>query len=202
MHSKRQMVAALAALAYARTVTARVLGVRRLTLCLIAATAMVATTLMPASAFGAATGAQSSGTNLLESGSKAAGATSGSTGAAGTGSTGAAGTGSTGGTAGSTGSTGSSTGGEEGEEGEEGGKTGSGEESSGLGSLPIVFGLVGAAVLIGAIAIFIVRDARRNAPVPEGALPGGTNRMSLVQARKRRAKAKAARQQRKRNRPN
>lgn len=94
----------------------------------------------------------------------------------------------------------------EGEEGTEAAKrtgtgTSSSEESNGFSSLPIIFGMGGAAVLIAAIAFFVVRDARRNAPVPEGALEGAATRMSPDQARKRRSKAKAVKQQRKRNRP-
>lgn len=58
-----------------------------------------------------------------------------------------------------------------------------------------------AIVLIAGIAIFIMRDARRSAPVPEGALAGGSTRLSPEHARKRRARAKASKQQRKRNRP-
>jgi len=94
----------------------------------------------------------------------------------------------------------------EGEEGTEASKskgtTGSSdEESNAFGSLPILFGMGGAAVLIAAIAIFVLRDARKNAPVPEGGIAGATTRMSPDQMRKRRSKAKAVKQQRKRNRP-
>jgi len=65
-------------------------------------------------------------------------------------------------------------------------------------TLVIVLGA--AVVLLSAIAFVIVRDARRVAPAGDGDLidvgaPGRT-----VRQRKRRAKAKAARQQRKRNR--
>jgi hypothetical protein len=63
-----------------------------------------------------------------------------------------------------------------------------------------VFGLGGAAALIGVIAAFIIHDARKNAPVPEGFFDSGSNAVSPDQARKRKAKAKAARKQRKRNR--
>jgi hypothetical protein len=153
-----------------------------LLLCLLAAAALGATAVVPSGALGASTatptsgtGTSAGGTNLLESG--------------GTGSSSAAG------------------GAEEegGEEGTEASKktatgTNSSEESSGFGSLPIIFGMGGAAVLIAAIALFILRDARRNAPVPEGALDAST-RMSAAQIRKRRSKAKAVKQQRKRNRP-
>jgi hypothetical protein len=160
---------------------------RQLLLCLLVAAALGATAVVPSGALGASTatggtgtasggtGTSAGGTNLLESG--------------GTGSSSAAG------------------GAEEegGEEGTEASKktatgTSSSEESSGFGSLPIIFGMGGAAVLIAAIAVFILRDARRNAPVPEGALDAST-RMSAAQIRKRRAKAKAVKQQRKRNRP-
>jgi hypothetical protein len=94
----------------------------------------------------------------------------------------------------------------EGEEGTEASKrtgtgTSSSEESNGFSSLPIIFGMGGAAVLIAAIAFFVLRDAHRNAPVPEGALDGSATRISPAQVRKRRSKAKAVKQQRKRNRP-
>lgn len=94
----------------------------------------------------------------------------------------------------------------EGEEGTEASKSNgatgsSSEESNAFGSLPIIFGMGGAAVLIAGIAIFVIRDARRNAPVPEGALTDGSTRMSQAQMRKRRSKAKAVKEQRKRNRP-
>lgn len=79
--------------------------------------------------------------------------------------------------------------------------TGSSAESSSFTSLPVIGGMAAAALLIAGIAYFITRDARRNAPVPEGALANASARMSPDHARKRRAKAKAAKQQRKRNRP-
>lgn len=66
----------------------------------------------------------------------------------------------------------------------------------------LVLGLVAAAVLIGGIAFLIMRDAHRVAPVPDGQV-GGMGRSArdpAVTMRKRRAKAKAARRQRKRNR--
>ena len=56
-------------------------------------------------------------------------------------------------------------------------------------------------LLLGGIAFFIVRDARSVAPAGDGL--GGTGNAAqerAVRHRKRRAKAKAARQQRKRNR--
>jgi hypothetical protein len=66
----------------------------------------------------------------------------------------------------------------------------------------LVLGLIAAAVLIGGIAFLIMRDAHRVAPVPEGQLTGVGRpaRDPAVTMRKRRAKAKAARAQRKRNR--
>jgi hypothetical protein len=72
--------------------------------------------------------------------------------------------------------------------------------SSGASTSTILLtgGLVAIAVL-GGIAFFIFRDARSVAPVSEGPL-GGSARNSAAQMRKRRAKAKAARRQRKRNR--
>ncbi|MGH2833052.1 MAG: hypothetical protein ACRDK2_09780, partial [Solirubrobacteraceae bacterium] len=59
-------------------------------------------------------------------------------------------------------------------------------------------GLVAAAVLLG-IAFFILRDARRVAPVSDAWL-ADASRTSAARMRKRRAKAKAAKRQRKRNR--
>lgn len=72
------------------------------------------------------------------------------------------------------------------------------EEPGSLSALPVIF--VGAALLLLAIAAYIVRDARRHAPVVEGVIDGASKAIRAAQARKRRAKAKAARQQRKRNR--
>jgi cobalamin biosynthesis Mg chelatase CobN len=63
--------------------------------------------------------------------------------------------------------------------------------------LPIF--IVGA-VLLGGIAFFIVRDARGVAPVVDGFGNAGSAQERAARLRKRRAKAKAARQQRKRNR--
>jgi hypothetical protein len=66
----------------------------------------------------------------------------------------------------------------------------------------LIFAATGAAVLLlSAIAVVIVRDARRVAPAgdPE-AIERGLARDSAARLRRRRAKAKAARQQRKRNR--
>jgi hypothetical protein len=66
----------------------------------------------------------------------------------------------------------------------------------------LLLGLIAAGVLIGGIAFLIMRDAHRVAPVPEGQLTGVGRpaRDPAVTMRKRRAKAKAARAQRKRNR--
>jgi hypothetical protein len=114
------------------------------------------------------------------------------------------------GTSGTTGGTASTPAGGEEEEGAEGteaskktaaSRTSASEESGSFGSLPIIFGMGGAAILIGAIATFIVRDARRSAPVPEGGISNASTRMSAHQLRKRRSKAKAVKQQRKKNRP-
>ncbi len=59
----------------------------------------------------------------------------------------------------------------------------------------------GAAVLLlMTVAFVIVRDARRVAPVGDGEMVDATPQRSEVAMRKRRAKAKAARKQRKRNR--
>jgi hypothetical protein len=69
-------------------------------------------------------------------------------------------------------------------------------------SRTVIIAALGAAVaLLIAIAFVIVRDARRVAPVGEGPMgEGGDPRRSAAELRKRRARAKAARQQRKRNR--
>ncbi len=63
----------------------------------------------------------------------------------------------------------------------------------------MIFALIAAGLLLGGVAFVIVRDARSRAPVVEGAITGGT-RNPEARLRKRRARAKAARQQRKRNR--
>lgn len=75
--------------------------------------------------------------------------------------------------------------------------TGSG--SSGVGSNTVYIALAGAIVLLIAIGWFIARDARKVAPVPERGrnTPSGRNPDRLARQRSR---AKAARQQRKRNR--
>jgi hypothetical protein len=61
--------------------------------------------------------------------------------------------------------------------------------------------LAAAAVLLGGIAFVIVRDARKVAPAGDpDAIERGSARDSAARLRRRRTKAKAARQQRKRNR--
>jgi hypothetical protein len=69
--------------------------------------------------------------------------------------------------------------------------------SSGSGTV-LILSLVAGGLLLGGIAFVIVRDARTAAPVVEGATSGSRN--SQTRMRKRRAKARAAKQQRKRNR--
>jgi H+/Cl- antiporter ClcA len=65
----------------------------------------------------------------------------------------------------------------------------------------IVLALVAAVLLLLAIAFVIVRDARKHAPEGDPQLTeAGASHDATVRLRKRRAKAKAARQQRKRNR--
>jgi hypothetical protein len=67
--------------------------------------------------------------------------------------------------------------------------------------LMLLLGVGAAVVLLGGIAFVIVRDARRVAPAGDAdSLERGSSRGSAGQLRRRRAKAKAARQQRKRNR--
>ena len=74
--------------------------------------------------------------------------------------------------------------------------------SSSSSSSVLILALVAAVALIGGIAFAILRDARRVAPVPEGRVSGmgRPGRDPAVTMRNRRAKAKAARRQRKRNR--
>ena len=65
----------------------------------------------------------------------------------------------------------------------------------------ILLALVAAVLLLSGIAFVIVRDARRVAPATEREMIQGSSASdTAVQLRKRRAKAKAARKQRKRNR--
>ena len=65
----------------------------------------------------------------------------------------------------------------------------------------ILLALAAAVLLLSGIAFVIVRDARRVAPATEREMIQGSSASdTAVQLRKRRAKAKAARKQRKRNR--
>lgn len=64
----------------------------------------------------------------------------------------------------------------------------------------ILFAMAAAVVLLSGIAFVIVRDARRVAPAADAeVIEARSSRDAAVMIRKRRAKAKAARQQRKRN---
>jgi hypothetical protein len=86
-------------------------------------------------------------------------------------------------------------------------------DDGGISTLQQVLIFGGAGLVLAAIAFFIVRDARRVAPVAErprrsasGAAGGATGAAKAARERERqqrakRARAKAARQQRKRNRP-
>jgi hypothetical protein len=75
------------------------------------------------------------------------------------------------------------------------------KSSSSTGTV-LLLGLIAAGVLLGGIAFVILRDARRVAPVPDGQVGGmgRSGRDPAAMMRNRRAKAKAARRQRKRNR--
>ncbi|HEX7609536.1 MAG TPA: hypothetical protein VF380_02585 [Solirubrobacteraceae bacterium] len=77
------------------------------------------------------------------------------------------------------------------------------ETTTGTSKTVILLALVAAVILLSAIAFVIVRDARRVAPATEADLAEGEARSAhdaAVKLRKRRAKAKAARKQRKRTR--
>lgn len=63
----------------------------------------------------------------------------------------------------------------------------------------MIMAVVALFLVLGGIAFYILRDARSVAPVVEGGMTGGT-RNPEGRLRKRRAQAKAARQQRKRHR--
>jgi hypothetical protein len=77
----------------------------------------------------------------------------------------------------------------------------SSSESGGSNTKTLVIAGSAAGALLAAIAFVIVRDARRVAPVADTQLgDAAVARRSATQLRRRRAKAKAARQQRKRNR--
>ena len=77
----------------------------------------------------------------------------------------------------------------------------SAKSSSNSGTV-LLLALIVAGVLLAGIAFVILRDARRVAPVPDGQLGGvgRSGRDTATMMRNRRAKAKAARRQRKRNR--
>jgi hypothetical protein len=79
--------------------------------------------------------------------------------------------------------------------------TTSSESNSNTSKVLILVALGAAVVLLSGIGFVIVRDARRVAPAGEADLGDArASRDTAAQMRKRRAKAKAARQQRKRNR--
>ena len=82
-----------------------------------------------------------------------------------------------------------------------GSSTPSTTSSSNTGTV-LLLGLIAAGALLAGIAFVILRDAHRVAPVPDGQVTGvgRSARDPAVTMRKRRAKAKAARRQRKRNR--
>jgi hypothetical protein len=74
-------------------------------------------------------------------------------------------------------------------------------ESTGSNSTVIALAIVAAVLLLVGIVFVIVRDARKVAPAGDGQLGEARGaRDSAARLRKRRARAKAARQQRKRNR--
>jgi hypothetical protein len=72
-------------------------------------------------------------------------------------------------------------------------------ESSSNGNTALILAFVAAIALLVGIAFVILRDAHSVAPVGDGP-SGGSTRDPAARMRKRRRKAKAARQQRKRNR--
>jgi len=74
-------------------------------------------------------------------------------------------------------------------------------ESNGKSSTVVTVLIALGAVLLGTVAFVIVRDARKWVPVGDvELLEGSSKRKSQVTLERRRAKAKAARKQRKRNR--
>jgi hypothetical protein len=78
---------------------------------------------------------------------------------------------------------------------------GTSESNSSNSQTTVLVALGAALVLLVGIALVIMRDARRVAPAGEGdLLEARSGSDPAAQLRKRRAKAKAARQQRKRNR--
>jgi hypothetical protein len=75
------------------------------------------------------------------------------------------------------------------------------KKETGTSRSTIFIGIGAAIVLLLSIAYVIVRDARKRAPADDpGDVEARVNRDIALHQRKRRAKAKAARQQRKRNR--
>jgi hypothetical protein len=75
------------------------------------------------------------------------------------------------------------------------------KESSGSSNKTIFIGVAAAAVVLLAVAFVIVRDARRVAPAgPEDFSEARASRDAAARHRNRRAKARAARRQRKKNR--
>jgi uncharacterized protein HemX len=79
--------------------------------------------------------------------------------------------------------------------------TSTSSSESGIGNSVVYVGIGGAIVLIIGIGFFIMRDVRRVAPATDGeAIEAMNSKHTQAALRKRRAKAKAARQQRKRNR--
>ncbi len=79
--------------------------------------------------------------------------------------------------------------------------TSSTESSTTNDQKTILIAIVAAVILLSGIAYVIARDARRVAPATDADLAEGrSGKDPAVTLRKRRAKAKAARQQRKRNR--
>ncbi|HUA11678.1 MAG TPA: hypothetical protein VMA83_06710 [Solirubrobacteraceae bacterium] len=77
------------------------------------------------------------------------------------------------------------------------------ETSSSTTNSTFVLGIGVAVVLLMGIGFIIVRDARRRAPVSDAAVDAAVHQSHIdhqAQLRRRRARAKAARQQRKRNR--
>jgi hypothetical protein len=80
------------------------------------------------------------------------------------------------------------------------GSSGSSSTASSSSSTVLLLGVIAAGALIAGIAFLIMRDAHRVAPVSDGQAIGRSGRDPAATMRKRRAKAKAARRQRKRNR--
>jgi hypothetical protein len=78
--------------------------------------------------------------------------------------------------------------------------TGTTSESTSKSGGVLLIAAAAAVLLLGGIAFLIVRDARSVAPAGDGLLgKGGSGHDTAAMMRKRRAKAKAARRQRKQN---